>query len=689
VLADDLQEIVVDLREPTLQDGVFQTQEGGVISAEGIRIQACRITFTRKDDVSYVIAEGDLMLEYGDYTFVGRRLEYDFITGEGVVYDGRSALGPWYAGGETIHLCPDQSYRLENAFVTTCENVDCDWQLRAREVRLRPGGWLMADYVNVLFLRMPIFYIPNFRTNFRYLLDAPIRYRAQVAGVQGSRVGMRYRFLDIGDLRAFLRAEYILGRGPAAGIDTEYCPDDGPSFFTQSYAAHDRSINDPNERWRYRLGGTYDDCLWDGHLSINGSYDFLSDREMAQDFRPMDFRLHTARLSHLTLRHESDWTITNLRARGRLRTFQEASQELPCLKLFVRPFCLGPTGIVSSNRLEAAYLEQVFARSPTPTRGFHSARLATHNELYRPVNLGPLTFLPEASYTGIFYSDTRKTPEPDPSRLLSTGHLGIEAKLLFTRCTDCLRHRVEPYARYDYFTTPSVEIPGHFIFSIDDGYVRLTRSRFGIRSQLYQKGIPCLPEQLISFDLYTYAFLNPANKIESTFPRIYLDGTFKALSWLNFGLRSAWNQAHNRIDHFNPWMTGTLSEDLAFRIEYRARGRYAWRKANYDNFVLDTFTAEPTLLATPLSDKRQTLLSHLFLRLTPTLGTEWEGRIGWGRSTQPAYFEGRVTIHATLLGRWHLSTYYDWSEADKSNWGLTLRLGSAKRPYGRKQPSAW
>ena len=85
--------LTVDLREPTFSDGVLSTEKGGVIQAPNIRIQARKLIYTRKDVDDHLIctlqAEGDLILEFGDYYFIGDSIEYDFIEKTGIIYHAK------------------------------------------------------------------------------------------------------------------------------------------------------------------------------------------------------------------------------------------------------------------------------------------------------------------------------------------------------------------------------------------------------------------------------------------------------------------------------------------------------------------------------------------------------------------------------------------------------------------------
>src|ERR1700722_1438470 len=85
-----LQEFEVNLKNPVFSHGVISTDEGGIVTAPGMRIQARKISYTNRIEngvaVQRIEAEGDLMMEYGEHAFVGSKLEYNFATKTGTLW---------------------------------------------------------------------------------------------------------------------------------------------------------------------------------------------------------------------------------------------------------------------------------------------------------------------------------------------------------------------------------------------------------------------------------------------------------------------------------------------------------------------------------------------------------------------------------------------------------------------------
>ncbi len=679
-------EVVVDLHNPTLKEGVLSTTDGGVISAQGIRIQAQRMNYTRKDGASLVTAEGDLMLEYGDDVFIGEHLDYNFDTHSGLLTCGRSSVGPWFVGGESIRLRPDGSTVLLNAFITTCEDRESEWALRAKRVRIKKNGDINAQVINVRFFDIPVFYLPNFSGNLRTLLDAPISYRADIMGQQGPRVGLRYRMMQWRDLRVYLRAEYFLNSGPAVGIETEYEPcASSTRIHTQSYVARDPRPTQLRDKFRYRFAGSY--CghpLDDPRTRIKATYDFLSDNRMPSDYLADDFNLHTARHTQLEVTHHNDHFISNLFMRVRANTFQTISQELPSLETSFRPRLIGQTGIITTNRTSAGYLDYVFARS-TPMPGFHASRIEVHQEAYRPFRISSITLLPSVVFSSIYYSNTPGAA----ARLLLSGHASLEGNMRLSKIYNHTKHVLEPYAAFTYATNPTYNSNEHFIFSIEDGFSRLSYFRFGLRNFLYLRSRDCCPmARTLNVDLFAYSFVSMPT-IVGTIPRIYAKGSFSPTGSLTTHFQTAWNAAHKTWDHFNGRLDITVTEDAAFSLELRYRSAFDYLKADPTSFVVDSARPERAILASQLSERRYTFLTHAFVRFYPTVALEAQTRHGWRRRNQPSYNEAKITLHLLLACRWRLTTYYEILEGE-DRWGFTLTLGPGRciRPVGHT-PTVW
>ncbi len=113
---EKMADVTVDLREPLYSDGFLSTEKGGIISTSQIRVQALHLRYTRQvRDQKFIWkieGEGDLIVEFGEYTFVGEKLIYDFQTKKGTIYQGKTVIEPWHFGESVSSFNPMEVIRL-------------------------------------------------------------------------------------------------------------------------------------------------------------------------------------------------------------------------------------------------------------------------------------------------------------------------------------------------------------------------------------------------------------------------------------------------------------------------------------------------------------------------------------------------------------------------------------------------
>lgn len=668
--------ITVDLRDPVYSDGVLTTENGGVISGPNLRIQAKKIKYARKmvdgKPVFTIEAEDQLMLEYGCYIFIGDRLEYDFQAKEGVIYNSRSAIEPWYFGGEKIDLLPDNSVAVHNGYITTSDHLNPDWEITTNYAHLSEDHLVDATNVKFRFLKLPLFWIPRFKANLDWILDSPIRYRIRWGGVQGLRVGMIYEILSWRNLKTYLRFDYRFNLGPGGGIETEYeSPDGNETCYTINYIARDSSTEEPNERTRYRFEGVYTNCIDEGRLMIDLSYDKLSDKEMATDYYDKNLDLKTAGRTQLNIRREYDEiSIVNFFTRARINDFQTVKQELPVITANFHPVTLGSTGIISENIAKIGYLDFKYSDDTfINVKDYHSTRFEYRETLYRPFNAGPIVITPQAKALAIFYGSS---PQMD-SKCLGVISLGGEAKTQLYKCYGNFKHIAEPYIRYQYIPAPTISPNSHFIFDIQDGWHSLHTLRFGARNLLY---LNCPLIRNMTTDVYSYAFFNtPTQRL--SIPRMYGKLLWDVTPRIRQSIGTAWDFERQGIGYINLRSDITLTEDLAFSTEYRHRNAFAWRKVDPDNFIMESFRTERELHDSIVSDRRDTFLFHIFYRFLPNWSCEFQLRRGWNRRIEPNYREYQVDLMTSLRSGWDLRLSYQQKE-DDHRVALYISLGAAR-----------
>lgn len=663
-LAPPENNVIVDLCNPAFYDGVLTTEQGGIISAPDLRVQAMHIAYTNKTiekiPTCSVVAEGELIIEFNEYNFVGDRLEYDFINHCGVIHNGRTMIEPWFFGGKSIFLLADGSYVIHYAYATTSPNINPDWIIASEVAKISDSHNLWARNVQFKIFDFPVFWIPSFRENLDSIFDFPVRFSAKWGSRQGHRLGVAYEVFSWNNFKTLLRLDYRLKRGFGGGLETSYrSPDRKTNFQSISYAARDSSIIHPSQRFRYLFQGVGDTLLMDDKVSVHLSYDKISDIDMPTDYYDCGLDLETAGPTELLIHRQEDMWMANLNTRVRVNPFQTIKQELPTFEATIHPFNLGPTGIVVDTFFKASYLDLVYGNNQLFDHDYSSTRIEMSPVLYRNFRLGQVNVTPDAGCVGIIYGNAPRSSV----KYLAMGKFGLSSNTDFHRYIYDCKHVITPYINYNFYTAPTVSPNQHYIFDIEDGWYRLNLMRFGISQSLYRKlDNGCIIRPLYA-DIFTNTFFD-TDTFPQAIPKVYANFVVNSFSFLKHTLFTCWNFNQNELDFFNARTEWTINADAAFAIEYRHRSPFDWRKADHTNFVLDSFRTVSQLRHSQVSDRRDTVLFHMFWRFHPCWAFQAESRHGWNREFEPAYNEFEVDLIGNLPSAWNFRLSYQHREDD-------------------------
>ncbi|MCE5317196.1 MAG: hypothetical protein LLG04_07525, partial [Parachlamydia sp.] len=302
---------------------------------------------------------------------------------------------------------------------------------------------------------------------------------------------------------------------------------------------------------------------------------------------------------------------------------------------------------------------------------YDSSRLEYSQKFYRPLHISGFNLLPQAGGTAIYYGNT---PLHRP-RWVAAGILGFDFNTRLQRFYGDTKHVIIPYANYSYITYPTTNPHDHFIFDIEDGWYRLDMVRFGIKQFLYVKDCLGMIERRWSADIWANAFFD-THTIPQKIPKVYGSFVMKSSPTLLHVFQSAWDLEFGMLDHFNYRIEWTFSADLALTVEYRHRDSLDWRKVDHENFILDSFRSIHQLRRSSLSDRRDTLLFHIFYRLHPNWAIEFQSRQGWNRLHERGYSEYEIAFLTTLRSAWNFKLSFRHQEDDDRfavNFSIGLR----------------
>lgn len=677
--------IVVDLRDPEFCEGTLTTEQGGVITGPDMRVQARRLRYTRKvvegKPVMSVIAEGDLLLEFGHYIFLGDRLEFDFQTHTGVIYAGRTGVEPWFFGGEVVHLLEDGNYYVEGAFLTTSENVCQDWQIRASTALLREQQFLEASDVAFRIFKASLFWLPSFRVDLDSIFDSPIRYSLRWGG-RRTRLGLKYEVFSWRGNKVFFILDYSLRRGIGSGFETHYVSEDEKeSLETINYFGRLPSMVHPNDKVRYRMQGVYHNLLFDDSVSLDLTWDKLSDIDMPSDYADRALDIDYAMRTQLHMRKADPRWITNFFVRARVNSFQTVKQEFPTLQGTALPWDLGDTGLIADTQIKGSYLNFQYAKNqPHKHPNFQSARLEYLQRLYRPFALGWATWTPSIGVVSINYSESPQ----DEARWLAVGQFCSELNTRLVRTGETTKHVLVPYANYTFYTFPTENPNKHYIFDIDDGWYRVNMLRMGLAQNLYSKEEKGCLQRILFADIWANAFFGTPT-LPVVIPKIHTQIVYNTTPRLQQSLWTGWDFQRGSLPYINYLIKWTLSEDFAISTEFRHRYSYEWRKVDRTNYILDSYRTSHALRHSVLSDRRNTLLVHAFYRLHPRWALEFEVRKGWERHHERPYLEWEVDLLGTVLSAWNIKLYY-CQRVDGPSYGINFSIGIKRPSLGDTTP---
>lgn len=666
--------ITLDLKNPTYCDGSLETSEGGIVCGNDLRIQAQQITYTSTNEKKIIHAEGNLMVEFGEYVFIADKIIYDVNEKKGFIYNGRASADLWYFGGDLIELLEDRSLIIHHGFITTSQDKNPEWQFTSDKMTLLCQRYLKAENIKFSVLNVPFFWIPKYRTDLKNIFNSPLKYQFRFGGKQGPRFRMIYEIFSWNRLKTFLRLEYRLNRGPGAGFTTEYHSLDKSCYLeTLNYIARDSSLIHPSERVRYRFQGYYYNCFNDNKSRIKACWDKLSDKEMAEDYNDETLTIYEAGRTEFQFRHEERSWIANLLTRVQVNSFQTVKQDLPSVEWRFHPMTLGKTGIVSETLVRAGYLDYDYARDLDNVHDYCSTRFEFKQSFYRPLFKGLINITPETNFLAIYYGNSPNKNATD----VITGFVAIHANTSLNKFYGEKKHVIEPYTTYQYYISPTTNPNKHFIFDIDDGWYRLNTLRLGIRNNIFEKEKSnCCIRRLAEFEIFTNAFFDNEN-IPTIFQKIYFQSVFSLTKNARQTLTTAWNLQKNQLDYFNYHLEWTASANFALSTEFRHRGSYDWRKVNDDNFILDAFRSVNELKNSAVSDRRNTWLLHAFYRFHPYWAMEFEMRKGWDRRNEPGYTEYQADLITNLGSAWNLRLSYQ-RKVDDHRIAFYFTLGARK-----------
>ncbi len=673
----DADEINLKLNKPIFTKNSAECTHGGVIKTKDITIYAKNFHYINEDGKHIVVANDNLLIEFGRYFIVGDSLTYDFNEKRGTIVNGMGTVGNIIAGGKEILLFEDNSIEIKDAFATASVTEPALFKVTSPLITIsektKASTKTMVGKIN----NVPIIWLPSFGMTLdsKYKKTPPISYAMRVENLQVPIFIGRYKMYDDDFFQAYARLEYrvlflddrisykdVNGErvkiptywyeGLGGALDTDYkSKNEKVTLDTRSFVSYNIWPLNPNNNrvaLRYRLQGQYKGNTEDGKVETFVQWDKLSDRFMRTDFKTNIFEIKTLERNEALIKYMIDPAFISLYARPRLNDFQGFKQELPTFNASLRPIEFFDTKIYLEQTYNASFLDYLYAeeiRDVVPN--FAAGRLSAIENLYRPFNIYGLNITPRVGFDGIFYSNSQN----NDIALQGVCTYGGDASMNFHGKFDTLSHYIKPYLKYNGLTAPTSVNDNHFIFSIDDGYAAYNQLIIGLNNELYFDRFsvdqPTLGINLSAMRFFTDFNPNDPEIVgnpKASFNEPFSKGDIEFI-WnyprMDFSAKYGWNFETNSYDFFDLHYGWTVNDYIALSTTYRNRGQYYWRKGNHNSFILDSYRTIEDLQQTPISDPRYCFVNKAQVQIAPLWTFQVENNVG---KRNPVYNEAGDVI---------------------------------------------
>ncbi len=228
-----------------------------LIAREELRLSANRVRFDHKNMEAF--AYGQVMFVSGKDVLTGESMEVNLNDETGIVYDGTVFIeaNHFYIRGNRLIKTGKDSYRAEQASLTTCDGDSPAWKITARDVEVTIEGYGSAKHAALYAKEMPVLYTPY--------LFFPVKLKRQTGFLPprfgySSRKGAEYAqpfFWAIDESSDATFYAHVMGkRGVRTGAEYRYKLGGLSQGAAMGEFLEDRKIDDgeddSSKNWGYR-----------------------------------------------------------------------------------------------------------------------------------------------------------------------------------------------------------------------------------------------------------------------------------------------------------------------------------------------------------------------------------------------------------------------------------------------------
>jgi LPS-assembly protein len=600
------------------------------------------------------LADGNVRVASGGDFLTGSQVELDLAEKTGVVTDGAIYLreNNFRITGRKILKTGENTYRIENAGVTTCDGARPDWIIKGKAVDVTLEGYGVVKGATLSTGGIPIFYSP-------YLVF-PAKSKRQT-GLLRPQLGVSSRlgyfinqplFWAIGDSAdATFYGNYMTERGTKVGAEFRYAVsetgrgawmadyledrkiDDGTGDSSQKWGYPDDAALRPNRDRYWLRGGHYFTAggAWHGRLEA----DIVSDQDYLLEFkrgysgfdatnsyflrtfaRQVDDYTDPQRLNRFDLNRtwdrynlDIDFRWTDDVIKRRLEETDDTLQQLPRIVF---------DGIKQPLFSSSLYFDlfssyNYFYRQ----QGDRGQRLDVYPRIYWPVRAGryfslePSLGLRET----LWWSDPTQSGNRFSSRQLWDARLELRSEIynIFaiepTRF-DRIKHILRPRVVYGY--VPDVgqdDLPEFDVFDrigpanqvtygLDNFFIARTPAPVAA-DDVAAAAAPYDYRQIVRFNLLQTYYVDPSTREEATaeekeqhFSPIGAELDIWFSPYVSLDAEATWDVYDNRLDETS------LAMRLSDRRGNSLAAAYSYRRDDLDTIAADLLLAWNPSLAT-------------------------------------------------------------------------------------------
>lgn len=486
----------------TSEGGRVLTARGNVYIRQGRQILTAGVVHIYRDTDEAVARDNVVFIRHDGTVWKGEELKYNFKTGIGDFGGFMLYSDPYFVYGESFRTVTMDRIELQNVALTTCEDEDREFQIRASSAVIKDRRYLSMRNIVVYIAGVPVFWSPYGRR------DLQSEDRWEFVPGASSRLGpfllttYNYDINDDGTVKGRSSVNLYAKRGVGLGQEVlweedqeagykggieAFWIDDQTLYRDDVDEERRKDLLDDSQRYRLRLR----------HSGLVGERDsvyfdatHLSDPFLEEDFFRRTYRERSQPENRAAWTHRGDAYIFSLQANSRLNDFYNNVNRLPEASLTIPSLRLGETSLYYESQTTASNLERVYP-DLSDDEDYDAYRIDTRHTVYLPQRLfGFLALTPRAGWRGTYYSktfadpvsvtnivtniDSNGVPVETESVVTTRDELGADLRNLYEMGFETsykaykvmteretiwgrgLRHVVEPYVRHTYIPDPDL-----------------------------------------------------------------------------------------------------------------------------------------------------------------------------------------------------------------------------------------